>query len=580
MLAMGATADHVKAGGGPENVFVVVNTESSDSLTAANAFIALRRVPPNNVLAMAWDGPNDAVPIRVFRERILRPILTTIDARGLAPQIDCIAYSCGFPWRVDFSDDLLESHAGLDKHPAGSLTGMTFLYAATLEPPVGGIPPWLSRHANRYAPPASADDAIVPRTRGFRAARGWGSDGEPITSGGSHHVLAVMLGVTGGRGNSIDEIVTSLEAATAVDGKRPAGTIYFLENRDIRTTTRSAGFRPAATAIRAAGGRAEIVMGTLPHEKPDVAGLMTGTAEFDWVSSGSTLVPGAICDNLTSFGGVLSPGASQTPFSEFIRAGAAGSSGTVIEPYALAEKFPAPSLHVHYVRGACLAEAFYRSLRSPYQLLVVGDPLCQPWAKIPSVDVAVTANTPAAEPVDVAMPLAGTITLAPRGTPKGFSPIGCYELFVDGLRIASCREGDRLPLDTTLFSDGHHEVRVVAVESSPIETQGRWVKDVAFANHGHHLTLSAEPRRLSMADALHITVSGSRADSVTVFSAGRVLGRLNADDRALDVPAADLGCGTVTLYAIAHRDGVGVASATPVTIVVQKTIHHDHTGGR
>ena len=84
----------------------------------------------------------------------------------------------------------------------------------------------------------------------------------------------------------------------------------------------------------------------------------------------------------------MSSGASQTPLSEFLRYGAAGASGTVTEPYAIAEKFPHPMLQVHYARGCTLAEAFYQSVCGPYQLLIVGDPLCRPWANIPKVTVA------------------------------------------------------------------------------------------------------------------------------------------------------------------------------------------------
>ena len=57
----------------------------------------------------------------------------------------------------------------------------------------------------------------------------------------------------------------------------------------------------------------------------------------------------------------------------------------MIEPYSIQAKFPHPGIHVHYCRGASLAEAFYQSVNAPYQLLVVGDPLCQPWATIPQV---------------------------------------------------------------------------------------------------------------------------------------------------------------------------------------------------
>ena len=40
-------------------------------------------------------------------------------------------------------------------------------------------------------------------------------------------------------------------------------------------------------------------------------------------------------------------------------------------------------IQVHYARGCSLAEAFYQSVYAPYQLMIVGDPLCRPWANIP-----------------------------------------------------------------------------------------------------------------------------------------------------------------------------------------------------
>ena len=386
-------------------------------------------------------------------------------------------------------------------------------------------------------------------------------------------MLALMLGVTAGRGNSVEEMIASLEASCRADGSQPPGTIYFLTNADVRTTTRSNSFPAVVAAIQAAGVNAEIISGTLPLEKPDVAGLTTGTAEFDWAASGSRLLPGAICDNLTSFGGVFTPGAGQTPLSAFIRAGAAGASGTVIEPYALADKFPAASVHLHYARGASLAEAFYRSVRSPYQVLVVGDPLCQPWARIPAVDADVIAAGSAAGPLDLAMPIAGTVLLLPRGTPSGTSPIGRYELFVDGVRIASCQAGEQLPIDTSQFSDGHHELRVVAVDSSPLETRGRWVQAATFANHGHHLSLATEPRHISPGDTLRVSITGTPADSVTVFTAGRVLQRIAGDDgqpidTTCDIAAMLLGPGDVKIHATAHLDGVAVANAAPIAVTV------------
>ena len=46
---------------------------------------------------------------------------------------------------------------------------------------------------------------------------------------------------------------------------------------------------------------AQIDKGDIPKNKADVQGLLCGVAEFDWNSSRSTIRPGAICENLTSY---------------------------------------------------------------------------------------------------------------------------------------------------------------------------------------------------------------------------------------------------------------------------------------
>ncbi|NBT12153.1 MAG: hypothetical protein EBS56_00910 [Planctomycetia bacterium] len=294
---------------------------------------------------------------------------------------------------------------------------------------------------------------------------------------------------------------------------------------------------------------------------------MTGAADLDWAGSGCAVVPGAICENLTSFGGIFTPAAGQTPLSVFLRAGAAGSSGTVIEPYALQAKFPHPSIHVHYARGASLAEAFYQSVRSPYQLIVVGDPLCRPWASIPVVEAVVA---PDARAVTAHEPLAGTVEFEPRATVPGGGSVDRFELYVDGVRLAQCGAGERLPIDTTQMADGHHELRVVAIESSPVESQGRWIMPVSFANNGRTLSLSVEPRRVKPSGTVRVSVAGEGLQGVVIFAMGRVLGRTQEAVSSIEVPAELLGRGSVTIRATG-RFGDGAANsvnALPVTVEV------------
>jgi len=562
-----------RAGGGPENLFLVVNAASPDSVAIANAYAALRGVPPINVLMLPWQADTESIDVDLFRRELLAPVLQAIDARRLAPQIDCIAYSSDFPWRIDFATELPEALRGQDlhKYPAGSLTGMTMLFGAVRS---GQGPVWLDPRSNRYFRPLDA--AGVPTsTDGFRGRHRYDARGA-VAETGNRYLLSVMLGVTAGRGNTVREVVGGLEAAAAADGTRPRGTIYFMRNDDVRTTTRSAAFPGIVRTLEALGVRAEILPGVLPAARRDVAGLMTGAADFDWPSSGSRIVPGAICENLTSYGGIFTPTAGQTPLSAFLRAGAAGSSGTVIEPYALQAKFPHPAIHVHYCRGATLAEAFYQAVESPYQLLVVGDPLCRPWATIPRVEVAITAGDATRT---AAEPLSGRIELVPRATfdtgaadAATARAIKRFALFVDGVGLAECGPGDRLSLDTAVLADGHHELRVVATEASSVESQGRWVMPVRFSNHGRRLALAVEPARVPVTGTVRVRVDGFGLDGVAVFAMGRVLGRTGGADATIEVPAELLGRGRVTIRATGRAgDGGGAATAVnaePVTIEV------------
>ena len=238
--------------------------------------------------------------------------------------------------------------------------------------------------------------AVQP-TAGFRGVDQWDNGGQRVHAGGRRYLLSTVLGVTSGRGNSVSEVLAALRRSVDADGTRPSGTIYFPTNGNVRSTTRDGRFHAAAAALRDLQVSADVRSGVLPKGRQDVMGAMVGAASFDFVKSGSRILPGAICEHLTSFGGVMTEGAGQTPLSEWIRHGAAGTSGAVTEPFALQAKFPFPYLHVHYARGCSLAEAFYQSIHGPYQLLVVGDPLCQPWARIGSVDVPQLAEKPNGE---------------------------------------------------------------------------------------------------------------------------------------------------------------------------------------
>ena len=56
------------------------------------------------------------------------------------------------------------------------------------------------------------------------------------------------------------------------------------------------------------------------------------------------------------------------------------------------------------------------------------------------------------------------------------------ELFIDGLRYSTVKPGEPLTLDTTTLSNGLHELRVVALEASRIQSQGRQIVTLEVEN--------------------------------------------------------------------------------------------------
>jgi hypothetical protein len=591
IFACSAMTTPAAAGGGPENVFLVVNPKSHDSLTIANNYIHLRQIPPGNVFYLPWDPKADQASIDDFRSQILNPIIETIHSRRLSAQIDYVIYSCDYPWAIPLDSDFQKFQSPVsvsDKEdsqqppspgrpvlnkqatPVGSLNGLTYLWQSVLK----GDPDYLDFQSNRYTRLPTPQQKDMP-TLGFRSAWQFGTQGELVESQGKNYLLSVVLGVTYGRGNSLDEILQYLKRSATADGAHPSGTIYFVKNSDVRSTARHDLFPEALEELKKLDMSAQIIKGTVPINKNDVQGVVMGTSDFDWKASGSTILPGALCEHLTSFGGIMTKDVAQTPLSEFLRYGAAGASGTVTEPYVILQtagrplrgqsKFPLPMIQVHYARGCTLAEAFYQSVASPYQLLIVGDPLCRPWANIPKVKVS------GLKPNYI---VKGTLTLSPTATTSSGQKIDHFELFVNGSRAALCKPGGTLTLDTTLLPDGYHDLRVVAVEAGLIQSQGHVILPVITDNYGRKIEAKVASKGGIRSDnPLIIDVNSPGSVGVSVLQNSRVVGRLAGEKGQITIEVPDLGSGPVRLQAIGLGQGGARTHvlALPIDVSVEST---------
>lgn len=400
----------------------------------------------------------------------------------------------------------------------------------------------------------SAPLSIQPGV-GFRSSFGWDESGRAVTSG-PHYMLSTMLGATCGRGNSVAEVLDCLRRAAEADFTSPRGTIYFMKNGDVRSTTREWGFIPTVEALGHAGVEGIVEPGVLPADHADVAGAMIGSAGFDWAASHSTILPGAICEHLTSFGGIIAERADQTPCTDLIRAGAAGSSGTVTEPYALQQKFPTPFMHLQYARGWTLAEAFYLSLSGPYQLLIIGDPMCRPWAK--ALRISVPGLAPNAR-------IKGIVTLKPTASRPG--DVNRYELYVDG-RFAS--EGKALKIDSTALADGYHALSVVAVENDAPQSKTHIVVPITVANRGRAVVANV-PGSIGAAfgGKVSISLSCAGASSIDVMHFGRSIAHISGAKGSVSLDAAQLGIGRAVLMPVAHVGAQNVCGSPIVVLVDQ-----------
>jgi uncharacterized protein (TIGR03790 family) len=552
-----AATGRTHAGGGPENVFVVVNARGAKSKEVANHYIAIRHIPSCNVFYVAAPVDSFIITGEDFRDKILLPVLVEIDKRGLRPQIDYVVYSCEFPCRIDCAKLLNLPNDASPTRPTASLTGATYLYQF-----VEQVDPNLPQlNTNFYC---MANEFGSQSTRAFRSKYQWRPGGARVAQGGLSYMLSAQLGCVLDYGSSIDQIKSYLNRAAAADGTRPAGTFYYMKNGDVRSTVRDAGYPAAITELKILGLKAELGAGVVPVDAGPLLGLTTGSTNVR-LTAGTSFAPGALVDNLTSQGAVFAAPRPpqtdpkpQTRIAEYLNLGAGGASGTVIEPMAVPPKFPSPALHVHYARGSSMAEAFYQSVQGPFQLQIMGDPLCQPWALIPQVTVNGIAE---------GATISGQATLTPSAKLFGKRVVDRFELFIDGVAHSTHAAGETITLDTTQLADGHHELRVVAIDGTPVETQGRWIANVVVANGKDSTTLSSATGASVAGTAVVLNVQ-STVDGVTVVMHNEVeVGRVKGRQDVISVPVDKVGRGLVTFEA--RTLGETPLRSAPLTIEIR-----------
>ena len=182
-------------------------------------------------------------------------------------------------------------------------------------------------------------------------------------------------------GRTVQEVKRLIDRGVSSDYTHPASSAYLIVTSDRHRNSRVQRYK-MAERIFAARYPVKVLETDGIREISDVMFYFTGTKQVPYLDRVG-FVAGALADHLTSTGGVLR-GGSQMSILEWIRAGATGSYGTVVEPCNFPQKFPDPPLVMkYYLNGETLIESYWKSVYWPGQGVFVGEPLAQPFARRP-----------------------------------------------------------------------------------------------------------------------------------------------------------------------------------------------------
>ncbi len=549
LLAAWPTAAH--AGGGPQNAVLVIDPRQPESLYLGNAYRAARLIPDRNVLYLQ-PGATD---YRAFASYNLDALLGTMAHRSLDDHVDYVVIAPGPTFYVNMPDLVTDDAcpAPITRLAISSAYAFAFMKDEILS---GSL-----RYNDRHRYYGTTDEAIA-----FSSKTAW-YGGLPSTDPRARRFfIASLLGYTGNRGNSVEELLRLIERSAQADGSRPDGTFYLMQTSDrIRSQPRDTHFNRIVESVQRLGGKAEVIDGDLPLGHHDVMAVITGKAGLDIDGADMTLLPGSYADHLTSYAATFDV-AGQTKLSRWIAKGASGSAGTVEEPCAAGPgntgKFPHPRLVVWYLQGLSLGEALFRSAAwTPFQTLYYGDPLTQPYARAPLVSLLDVPTKPVRQSVELT-PLASAAT--PGAT------IRSLELYVDGRQHASVMPSRSFVIDPLLVGDGYHQLHLVATEDTPLASQGHWRGELQVSALDRSVLLTVSPREgdLNTIFEVQITGRGGEVREVRMLQNWRILAAGREAESTFRVPGRILGAGPVDLLAVAEYADGRLAYSEPVRLSI------------
>ncbi|HEY5653754.1 MAG TPA: hypothetical protein VIR63_05230 [Pontiella sp.] len=477
----------------PHEVLLLVNKQSQASLQVANAYAASRQIPKCNLVYLnipesAYGGSATISPDE-FTALIWNPACDAIKERHLEDQILAWVYSVDFPIRI-------KTHKSDRKQM--SVSGLTFLRNKMPDLSVVEKGQYLSKlfagpndHLKFYLNSMSLGTAKT----GLGMAVHVPPEAAWIQSGLGVRmpIPSMMLGYVGENGNDVETVLENIRRGLKSDYSGQRNGIYFVVSEDVRSTCREWQYKPAVEELKTRGVAAGIST-NFPAGKSNVMGVMVGAEQLDPLSIKS-FAPGAMAEHLTSWSAEFQR--PQTKLTEWIKSGATGSAGSVVEPYSNPNKFPSARFFTHYASGCTMLESFYQSIACPLQCLLLGDPLAKPYALPLSVKVL------GAERIDSSFTYLASVSSSIRGVEF------LYSFLLDGKQVQRTSSDNSIMLSVDNLSDGYHELRAVASINHPVRFSASSNKSILVNRKGRSVHILPDvARRGTFKHAIRVKVEG------------------------------------------------------------------------
>ncbi len=532
----------------PHEVLLLVNKNSQPSLLAANVFAAARQIPKMNMVYLnipenAYGGTATVTP-EEFTNLIWEPANTVAQERGIEGQILAWVYSVDFPIRVatDSSERKKMSVGGMtfvrNKPPELSLVEEGKYLSKLFGGPNERLKTSLSGLSLAMHKKGLGMDAQVPPEAAY--LQGGLRERMPLPS--------MMLGYIGEKGSSIDTVLQTIQRGKISDHRGMRNNIYFVTSDNVRSTCREWQYAPALEELKRFGIES-VVTTNFPVGVSQVMGIMMGSEKVDPATIKS-FAPGAMAEHLTSWGAEFQR--PQTKITRWLDAGATGTAGTVVEPYANPNKFPSARFFSYYASGGTMLESFYQSIACPLQILLLGDPLAKPYAMPLSVKVLGASS------------ISTSFTYFTQAESRVQNASFLYSFFLDGKKMGEVTENPAFFVNIIRLADGYHELRAVARIKHLVEFNSSVVKPFTVDRMGRSVAIDPNIQKSGTYEhAIKVQMGGEEVpEKLQLVSGEQVLDEKKYEDGVeLVLNEHLIGEGPNRIRAIAiYADGMEVSS--------------------